>query len=186
DILVPARTMTELARILPSEGAVQMIVTPNRSQVLFHTETIDLVSRLIEGNFPNYRQIIPKEHATRAVVETKAFAARVKQAAIFARDSSNITRIKISGGDSDGLEPGSVTIEATAEDLGDNVSVLNAAVDGPAQQIIFNVRYLSDVLAVIDTPEVAIEVNAPTKPGVIRPVGIADYTYVIMPMHTNR
>ena len=186
DILVPARTMTELGRILPSEGAVQMIVTPNRSQVLFHTETIDLVSRLIEGNFPNYRQIIPKEHTTRAVVETKAFAARVKQAAIFARDSSNITRIKINGGDSDGLEPGSITIEATAEDLGDNVSVLNAAVDGPAQQIIFNVRYLSDVLAVIDTPEVAIEVNAPTKPGVIRPVGVADYTYVIMPMHTNR
>jgi DNA polymerase-3 subunit beta len=186
DILVPARTMIELARILPSEGAVQMIVTPNRSQVLFHTEAIDLVSRLIEGNFPNYRQIIPKEHTTRAVVETKAFAARVKQAAIFARDSSNITRIKINGGDSDGLEPGSITIEATAEDLGDNVSVLNAAVDGPEQQIIFNVRYLSDVLAVIDTPEVAIEVNAPTKPGVIRPVGVADYTYVIMPMHTNR
>ena len=186
DIIVPARTMTELARILPSEGAVQMIVTPNRSQVLFHTETIDLVSRLIEGNFPNFRQIIPKEHSTRAVVETKAFAARVKQAAIFARDSSNITRIKINGGDSSGLEPGSVTIEATAEDLGDNVSVLNAAVDGPEQQIIFNVRYLADVLSVIDTPEVAIEVNAATKPGVIRPVGPADYTYVIMPMHTNR
>ena len=67
-----------------------------------------------------------------------------------------------------------------------NVSVLNAAVDGPEQQIIFNVRYLADVLSVIDTPHVAIEVNAPTKPGVIRPVGIADYTYVIMPMHTNR
>ena len=186
DILVPARTMIELARILPSEGAVQMIVTPNRSQVLFHTEQIDLVSRLIEGNFPNYRQIIPKEHTTRAVVETKAFAARVKQAAIFARDSSNITRIKINSGDSSGLEPGTVTIEATAEELGDNVSILNAAVDGPEQQIIFNVKYLSDVLSVIDTPEVAIEVNAATKPGVIRPVGVADYTYVIMPMHTNR
>jgi DNA polymerase III subunit beta len=186
DILVPARTMIDLARILPSEGAVQMIVTPNRSQVLFHTEQIDLVSRLIEGNFPNFRQIIPKEHTTRAVVETKAFAARVKQAAIFARDSSNITRIKINGGDSSGLEPGTVTIEATAEELGDNVSILNAAVDGPEQQIIFNVKYLSDVLSVIDTPEVAIEVIAATKPGVIRPVGVADYTYVIMPMHTNR
>src|SRR5712692_7291245 len=186
DILVPARTLTELARILPTEGQVQMIVTPNRSQVLFHTEQIDLVSRLIEGNFPNYRQIIPKEHTTRAVVETKTFADRVKSAALFARDSSNITRIKINGGDSSGLEPGTVTVEATAEDLGDNVGVLNAAVDGPEQQIIFNVRYLSEVLAVIGTPEVAIEVNAPTKPGVIKPVGSADYTYVIMPMHTNR
>ncbi len=186
DILVPARTLHELARILPSEGAVQMIVTPNRSQVLFHTEQIDLVSRLIDANFPNFRQIIPKEHSTRAVVETKAFAARVKSAALFARDSSNIARVKIAGGDNSGLEPGKITIEATAEDLGDNVGVLNAAVDGPEQQIIFNVKYLAEVLAVIDTPEVAIEVNSPTKPGVVKPVGPADYTYVIMPMHTNR
>jgi len=186
DILIPARTLKELARILPSEGAVQMIVTPNRSQVLFHTEQVDLVSRLIEGNFPNYRQIIPKEHTTRAVVDTKTFDARVKSAALFARDSSNITRVKIEGGDGSGLEPGVVTIEANAEDLGDNQSILNAAVDGPEQQIIFNVKYLADVLAVIGTPEVAIEVNAPTKPGVIKPIGHADYTYVIMPMHTNR
>jgi len=186
DILIPARTLTELARILPSEGAVQMIVTPNRSQVLFHTEQIDLVSRLIEGSFPNYRQIIPKEHTTRAVVETKTFAARVKSAALFARDSSNISRLKINPGDSGGLEPGSVIVEATAEDLGDNVGILNAAVDGPEQQVIFNVKYLADVLSVIGTPEVAIEVNAATKPGVIKPVGPADYIYVIMPMHTNR
>ncbi len=186
DILVPARTLTELGRILPAEGPVQMIVTPNRSQVLFHTEQVDLVSRLIEGSFPNYRQIIPKEHTTRAVVETKEFAGVVKSAALFARDSSNITRIKVNPGGSDGLEPGAVTVEATAEDLGDNVGTINAAVDGPELQIIFNVKYLADVLAVIDTPEVALEVTSATRPGVIRPVGSADYTYVIMPMHINR
>jgi DNA polymerase III subunit beta len=186
DILVPARTLTELARILPSEGQVEMIVTPNRSQVLFHTPQLDLVSRLIEGTFPNYRQIIPKEHTTRAVVETKQFAEAAKRAALFARDSSNITRIKINAGANDGLEPGSITVEATAEDLGDNVSTINAAVDGPELQIIFNVKYLAEVLAVLGTPEVALEANAPTKPGVIKPVGSSDYTYVIMPMHINR
>jgi DNA polymerase-3 subunit beta len=186
DILVPARTLTELARILPAEGPVEMIVTPNRSQVLFHTPQLDLVSRLIDGTFPNFRQIIPKEHATRAVVETKRFAEDVKRAALFARDSSNITRVKINPGEHDGLEPGSVTIEATAEDLGDNTSTLNAAVDGPELQIIFNVKYLADVLAIIGTPEVALEANGATKPGVIKPVGASDYTYVIMPMHINR
>jgi DNA polymerase-3 subunit beta len=186
DILIPAKTLTELGRILPAEGPVQMIVTPNRAQVLFHTEQIDLVSRLIEGTFPNFRQIIPKEYTTRAVIETKEFAADVKRAALFARDSSNITRVRVAPGENDGLEPGSVTIEATAEDLGDNVSTLPAAVDGPEQQIIFNVKYLADVLAVIGSQEVALEVNAATKPGVIRPVGSTDYTYVIMPMHTNR
>jgi DNA polymerase-3 subunit beta len=188
DILIPARTLIELGRILPAEGPVQMIVTPNRSQVVFHTEQVDLVSRLIEGSFPNYRQIIPREHTTRAVVETKEFAGVIKSAALFARDSSNISRLKVNPGGSDGLEPGAVTVEATAEDLGDNVGTINAAVDGPELQIIFNVKYLADVLAVIDTPEVAFEVTSATRPGVIRPVGSssADYTYVIMPMHINR
>ena len=186
DILIPARTLTELARILPSEGSVEMIVTPNRSQVLFHTQNLDLVSRLIDGTFPNFRQIIPKEHTTRAVVETKQFAEAIKRAALFARDSSNITRVKINAGENDGLEPGSITVEATAEDLGDNTSIINAAVDGPELEIIFNVKYLADVLTIIGTPEVALEANAATKPGVIRPVGADDYTYVIMPMHINR
>ena len=163
-----------------------MIVTPNRSQVLFHTQNLDLVSRLIDGTFPNFRQIIPKEHSTRAVVETKQYAEAIKRAALFARDSSNITRVKINPGENDGLEPGSITVEATAEDLGDNTSTINAAVDGAELQIIFNVKYLADVLTVIGTPEVALEANATTKPGVIRPVGADDYTYVIMPMHINR
>ncbi|HLZ63442.1 MAG TPA: DNA polymerase III subunit beta [Ktedonosporobacter sp.] len=188
NILIPARTLTELARILPSEGAVQMIVTPNRSQVLFHTEHIDLVSRLIEGTFPNFRQIIPKEYTTRAVVETKEFAAAVKTVTPFARDASNITRVKLNGGDGEGVEAGAgtLTIEATAEDVGSNVSTINAAVDGPEQQIIFNVKYLSEVLAIIGTPEVAIEITSSARPGVIKPVGPSDYTYIIMPMSNNR
>src|SRR5437660_4923659 len=111
DSLIPARTLTELARILPSEGPVEMIVTPNRSQVLFHTASLDLVSRLIEGSFPNFRQIIPQEHTTRAVVETKEFAAAVKSAALFARDSSNVTRVRINPTGEEGLDTGSITIE---------------------------------------------------------------------------
>ncbi|GAC1433650.1 MAG: DNA polymerase III subunit beta [Ktedonobacteraceae bacterium] len=180
DILIPARTLIELSRILPSEGSVQMIVTPNRSQVLFHTENIDLLSRLIEGTFPNFRQIIPKEHTTRAVVETKEFAAAVKSVAPFARDSSNIARIKINGGGGNGIEPGALTIEATAEDVGNNVSIINAAVDGPEQQIIFNVKYLAEVLAVLDTPEVAIEVTSASRPGVVKPVSSADHTFLFL------
>lgn len=185
NILIPARTLTELARILPSEGHVQMIVTPNRSQVLFHTATVDLVSRLIEGTFPNVRGVIPKESTTRAVAETKEFAAAVKSAALFARDSSNITRVKINPGGADG-SVGAITIEATAEDLGDSVNTVNAAVDGPELEIIFNVKYLSEVLNSIGTPEVALEASSANKPGVLKPVGPGDCTYVIMPMHVNR
>lgn len=186
DILIPARTLTELARILPNEGLVEMIVTPNRSQVLFHTPNLDLVSRLIEGAFPNFRAIIPKDSTTVATVETKEFAAAVKSAALFARDSSNIVRVKINGSGEESLGAGSLTIEATAEDLGDNVSTVNAAVDGPELQVIFNVKYLADVLTTIGTPEVRLEASSATRPGVLRPVGPADCTYVVMPMHVNR
>jgi DNA polymerase-3 subunit beta len=178
-LLIPAKTLSELSRILPNEGSVKMIVTENRSQVLFHTDNVDLVSRLIEGTFPNFRQIIPKEHTTRAVIETKEFAAAVKTVVPFARDSSNIGRVKIEAS-------GSLTIEATAEDVGSNTTTINAAVEGPDQQIIFNVKYLSDVLAVLDTPELSLEVTSAVRPGVIKPVGATDYTYVIMPMNTSR
>lgn len=186
DILIPARTLTELARILPAEGPVEMIVTPNRSQVLFHTPNLDLVSRLIEGAFPNFRSIIPKESTTRAVVETKEFAAAVKSAALFARDSSNIARVKVNPAGEGDAAGGAITIEATAEDVGDNVSTVNATVDGPELQIIFNVKYLGDVLTTIGTPEVALEASSASKPGVLKPVGPNDCTYVIMPMHVNR
>jgi DNA polymerase-3 subunit beta len=186
DILIPARTLTELSRILPPEGMVQMIVTPNRAQVLFHSPNLDLVSRLIEGTFPPFRSIIPKESTTHAVVETRELAAAVKSASLFARDSSNIARVKITAPGEEGQETGSITIEATAEDVGDNVSTVNATVDGPGLQIIFNVKYLSDVLATISTPEVSLEATSSIKPGVLKPVGPNDHTYVIMPMHMNR
>jgi DNA polymerase-3 subunit beta len=106
----------------------------------------------------------------------------------FARDSSNITRIKISCGSGEGAETGagSLTLEATAEEIGSNVTTINAAVDGPDQEIIFNVRYLADVLAVLDTPEVALEVTSAGRPGAVKPVSTVDYTYIIMPMSTNR
>jgi DNA polymerase-3 subunit beta len=185
-ILIPAKTLSELARILPSEGTVQMIVTPNRSQVLFDADGISMVSRLIEGTFPNIKGAIPKEHTTRAVVETKEFAAAVKTVTPFARDSSNITRVKIGSGEWGDNQTGWLTLESTAEDIGSNVTTIAANVDGPDQEIIFNVKYLTDVLAVIDTPEVALEVTSAGRPGVVKPVGADEYTYVIMPMSTSR
>lgn len=180
-ILIPAKTLSELARILPSErNEVTMSVTQNRSQVLFHTEQMDLVSRLIEGKFPNVHAAIPAQHTTRAVVETKEFAAAVKRVAPFARDSGNTMRVRINTEDG-------IILESNAEDVGNNTVTVNATVDGPELQIIFNLRYLAEVLAVLNTPEVALEVNTPRHPGIIRPVSTSvDYTYVIMPMSSNR
>jgi DNA polymerase-3 subunit beta len=134
---------------------------------------------------PTSGKSVPTEHETRAVVDTKEFAAAVKTVVPFARDASNICRVKVAPGATEN-EQGTLTIEATAEDVGSNVSTISASVEGPEQQIIFNVKYLSDVLAVLDTPEVALELTNAARPGVIKPVGSGDYTYVIMPMSTNR
>jgi DNA polymerase-3 subunit beta len=188
DVLIPARTLAELAKVLPAEGSVQMVVTPNRNQVLFHSDGVDLVSNLIAGQFPNFEAIMPKGHSTRATLNTADFRQAAKTAALFARDSANIVRLKITPGESGGIMPGSVTLRATAEDLGDTESTLDAAVDGNELEIIFNVKYLTEVLAVLDAPEVALELNSPQQPGVVTPSGAEreNYTYVIMPMHNTR
>ena len=185
DMLIPARTLTELARILPGEGPVEMIVTPNRSQVLFHTANLDLVSRLIEGAFPNFRAIVPKEVSTRVVVETKELAAAVKSASFFARDSSNTVRMKVNIA-TNSQETDVFIIEATSEDLGDNVSTVNATVDGPELQVTCNVKYLTEALSAIESSEVAVELLSQTKPIVLKPVDQKEQTYVVMPMHINK
>ena len=187
DMLIPARTLSELGKVMPGEGTVQVVVTPNRNQVLFRLgDDLEMVSTLIAGQFPNYEAILPKGHSTRVTIPTEDFRQIAKQASIFARDSANIVRLKVDPGESDGLKPGTVTLAATAEESGDTTATLDVTVDGPGMEIIFNVKYLTDVLGVLETPTVALELNTPQNPGVIKPVDESDYVYVIMPMHSTR
>jgi len=185
DMIVPARSLQELARIVgDEEEPVEITVTPNKSQVLFHTNSIDLVSRLIEGSFPNYQQIIPQKHNTRVVVSTVEFLKAAKIASFFARDSANIIKLQATPGDE--LTPGRMVVAATAAEVGDTVGGLDAIVEGDPAHIAFNAKYLSDVLSVLSCAQVGLEVTSPSSPGVIRPVGNDGYTHVIMPMHTAR
>ena len=102
-IVVPARSYAELMRILPdAEDPIEITVTPNKSQVLFHVEGIDLVSRLIEGQFPNYEPVIPTGHTSRAVIDRESFLAGARRASIFARDRANIVKVEMGGEDGDG------------------------------------------------------------------------------------
>jgi len=183
-IVVPARSFAELIRILPdSDDQIEITVTPNRSQVLFHVEGTDLVSRLIEGQFPNYEPVVPKRDAwtARAVVDREAFLAGTRRASIFARDSANIVKVEVGGDGSDGS---GIAITAHAADVGDNADSLEAAVEGSPTTIAFNARYLIDVLANLGSDEAALELSGPLAPGVVRGVGKDDYVHVIMPVRT--
>ncbi len=182
-VLLPARAMVELGRILTDdESIVEISVTANKSQALFKTEGVNFTSSLIEGNFPNYQQIIPKAYTTRAVLETSSLNQAVKTAGIFAKDSGgNIVRLSIVPGED--TTPGSLLMTANAAEVGDNRNEIDASVDGQAAQIAFNAKYMTDVLNVITTGQVALELQTPSNPGVVKPVGKDDYVHVIMPMH---
>jgi DNA polymerase III subunit beta len=179
-IVVPARSYAELMRILPdSDDPIDITVTPNKSQVLFHVEGIDLVSRLIEGQFPNYEPVIPTGHTSRAVIDRESFLAGARRASIFARDSANIVKVELVADEGAGM-----SITAHAADIGENADTLDAALDGQPTTIAFNARYLIDVLANLRADEAALELSGPLAPGVIRGVGKDDYVHVIMPVRT--
>ena len=183
--VIPARALAELARIIGAEDPVYMSLPPNRGQVIFHHGNIELVSQLIEGAFPDLNAVIPKSHTTRTIMPTDEFRKACRTSDIFAREAAHTARIKIKPGTDD--TPGHVSISATSAETGDNVAEIDATVDGQAVEIAFNVKYLVDVLNVIDTPNVALETSAATSPGVIRPMGGNDeYLYVCMPMHLGK
>ncbi|HEX9027977.1 MAG TPA: DNA polymerase III subunit beta [Anaerolineales bacterium] len=180
--VIPARALSELARVAgDGDQTVTMLLPPGRGQVIFRLKDIELVSQLIEGNFPPYDQIVPRRCDTRAVLSTSTFLKACKQAEIFAREGSHIARINITPGGE--LKPGTVEISGQSEETGYNQNIVDASIEGPHLLIAFNVKFLREVLDVIKTPNVALETTSDTSPGVVRPVGEENYLHVIMPMH---
>ncbi|MDP9238476.1 MAG: DNA polymerase III subunit beta [Chloroflexota bacterium] len=181
EVIVPARALAELNRLLQDqEDPVAMTFNANKTQVLFRLKDIELVAQLIQGTFPDYSRLIPKEWGSRAIVEVRDFLQETKIASIFARDGSGIVRVTFQAGE--GGAPGEMTVVARAEEIGDNEGRLDAAVEGEAAKIAFNGKYLQEVLAVLDGGRVALETTGPSQPGVIRPLDDDSYVHVVMPM----
>lgn len=179
--IIPARALTELARIAADgDRSVQMALPKGRGQVIFHLKDAELVSQLIEGNFPDYRVIIPRSSKTRTILNTNQFKEACKRSEIIARESNNVVRFSIQPGEAG---PGAVIIRATSEETGNTEDRVEANVEGPELLIAFNVQFLNQVLDVIPTPEFSLETNANNTPGLIRPMGDETFEHVIMPMH---
>lgn len=186
DMLIPARSLNELAKILPADGSVELIVATDRSKAIFRMPGIEMTTQLLEGQFPNFEAILPKSHTTRVVMQTDQLRAAAKVAALFAKNesSTNTVRVSVTPG-KEGLTPGVVTLQATSDELGDATGTVDATVDGNEVTILFNIKYLNDVLTIIGTPEVVCELNTPQTPGAIKPLGSDDYVYVIMPLYSR-
>jgi DNA polymerase-3 subunit beta len=179
-VVIPARALNELARILADvEDPVEVVLAGGRNQILFHLDGIDLVSRLIDGQFPNYQQVVPQTHTTRAILDREELLRAVRPAALIAHESANIVKLQVTA---DG-EPG-ITVSANAE-VGDHVGQVEATVEGDGTTIAFNARYLADVLTNVGADQFALELNGPLSPGVFKPVGDDQYIHVVMPVRTT-
>ncbi|MBC7237021.1 MAG: DNA polymerase III subunit beta [Chloroflexi bacterium] len=184
NVIIPARALQELRRISGDQSEpVEMLVASSRNQVFFYLQDIELVSQLVEGTFPDYRQIIPKTSNTETIVSTADLLKAVRMAFIFARDAANIVRMQMVPG---GEGSGRIIVSATSSEHGDNVSELDATITGKPLEIAFNARYIIDALEVIDTAQVSIQTRDPSSPGVFKPVGGGDFIHIIMPMHIAR
>jgi len=179
-VVIPARALIELSRILADvDDPVSIVLAHSRNQLLFHVEGVDLVTRLIDGQYPNYQSVLPASHATRAVLDRDELLRAVRPAALIAHESANIVKLGV------GLEGDpAITVSANAE-VGDHIGRVEAAVEGDGTTIAFNARFLADVLTNVDAEQFALELNGPLSPGVFRPIGDDRYVHVVMPLRTT-
>ncbi|MFA6042661.1 MAG: DNA polymerase III subunit beta [Patescibacteria group bacterium] len=177
-VILPSRTMQELNRILPETDDV--VIRLSESQVSFVVGDTELVSRLIEGQFPDYTQIIPESFTTSCTVETSAFAKVVRQVSLFCKAGINDVTLTY---DTDGKQ---LHLNAANAQVGTSETDLDVQVQGKGGSIVFNWRYLLDGVNALQTEECLLELNDEKGPGLILPKqtgkGQATYRYLLMPI----
>lgn len=181
-VVVPARTLSEVLRILsvfkdevdlPSTISLQL----SQSQAVFVYGSVELISRVIDENYPDYEQIIPKQFMTKAVLDREDFMKAVKAASLFSKNG--LFDVSLT------LEPtsGELRVQSTDATRGDNVSVCQAEVSGQTNTVSVNYRYLLDGLQAISSEQVNFEMIDASNPCLVTPVGSKEaYRYILMPI----
>jgi DNA polymerase III subunit beta len=173
-LLVPASAMHDLLRILGDyDDNVEVI--HDDQQVLFRAGDVELVTRLIEGNYPDYKRLIPSTFETTAVMKRADFVNITKVSSLFARESAGSITIKVSEADK------AVSIRSIASQLGENNASAVAEAKGEAE-ITLNSRYLLDALQVLGGEQVELSFNGKLDPCILRDPSGNDYLHVIMPL----
>lgn len=179
-LLIPAKTLLEVGRIIgegDQEKKLGLAIAPKSNQAIFVTPESEVISRLIEGEFPDFERIIPERGKTKTTVETELLRRAVKIAAIFARESANIIRFD--------LGKNGLTLSANTAQVGENKSQVEAKVEGEKSQIAFNSRYLLDFLNSVQADLIKFEISGPLNPGVFSPADDKTYTHIIMPVRVQ-
>lgn len=180
-LIVPSKTVQELIHLFADEnGLIKIYLSAN--QILFESlmeETshpkIQIFSRLIEGEFPNYQEIIPQSFETQVILNKEKFLNQIKIAGLF---SSKINDVKIR------VLPKKEIIEIFSQnqEIGENKSFLSASIKGGEAEVIFNHKFLLDGLSNIKDSEIIFGLNGDNGPGVLKPLGDPNYIYILMPI----
>jgi DNA polymerase-3 subunit beta len=176
--IVPQKTMGELLRIIQSGGGGSVKINLSSDQISFRYKDAYIVSRLIQGKFPDYKQVIPKSSDIKILVDAKSLLQSAERAAVIASQSANIVKLEV--------KAGQLHISAQAPDVGSVEEVIDVEVKGKDKvSAAFNVRLLTDALKVIESEKVFLEMGAPLSPGTLKPKDGTDFTYIVMPIRTQ-
>jgi len=178
--IVPGKTMLELERLIndSNQSTIQISISASTNQILFNLENIQVVSQLIQGQFPDYEKLIPNSSSTQTFVDRKQFMQSVKAASIFARDGSGIIKLIMDKSSK------KISILSNAEEIGDLENDIEADINGDESKVAFNSRFLQDVVGALNSEIIKIDTSSPSSPGVFteKSEGSSNYRHVIMPM----
>lgn len=175
DCIIPVRTMLELGRILGSRYEKEIVeIQVSKTQVLFLVEGVELVSRLIEGRFPDYEKIIPKATRTKLEAPTNHLTMATRRVSLFAKENSNSIRLTATN-------DGKLQIATDETSVGEERAEVDIKMEGENNKITLNSQYLLDVLGHLKD-NVSIEIDEKLTPVVVRPSKKEDYLYIIMPL----
>ncbi|WP_418791248.1 DNA polymerase III subunit beta [Phosphitispora sp. TUW77] len=172
-VIIPGKTLNELNRIMTGEGE-DIKIAFGDNQVVFEMPGIKFISRLIEGQFPNYRQVIPQGCKTKIRVKTKDFLESSERASLLAKEGSNVIKLNV--------EEDYMLISSNSPDIGKIEEQVPIELDGEKTQIAFNSKYLIDVIKIIDTDEMMLELTGSLSPGIIKPKDNESYISLILPI----
>lgn len=179
DFIVPAKSLLEVSRILPfTQDDVSVFMTKASNQVIFKIGNYQLTTTLTQGNFPDFNSLIPESNSTSCIIPKSNFKSAVRSLGVLAKDGNGIIRLEISGTE----ENQNLLMSSKTDELGENSVILEVNSSGNDSKIAFNSKYLSDVLEVIDTENVILEINGDSNPGLIKPENNSNYIHIVMPM----
>jgi len=173
--IIPARTVMELGKILAKAEEKEVEINFSKNQVLFTAGDVHLMSRLIEGRFPPYEKIIPKETRTKLEVLSEELANVVRRVSLFARENNNSIKLSVTN-------DGKLNISTDETRVGEEKAELNIKMSGENNKIALNAQYLLDVLNFVQCDKVLLEVEDKLSPAVVKSTKEKNYVYIIMPL----